>query len=74
MFFDYFEWCAFFVILGGVFFRRAKTRQLNKPDIENTFVYAYFLVNFFTVRKNETGTLYITLLPFSVSQQAIIHM
>ena len=28
-----------------------------KPVIENTFVYAYFPVNFFAVRKNDTGTL-----------------
>lgn len=38
------------------FFRRAKIGQLNKPVIENTFVYAYLLVNFFVVRKNGTGT------------------
>ena len=34
----------------------AKIGQLNKPDIENTFVYAYLLVNFFAVRKNDIGT------------------
>ena len=38
------------------FFRRTKIGQLNKPVLENTFIYACFLVNYFAVRKNGTGT------------------
>ena len=39
-----------------VLFRMAKIGQLNKPVLENAFVYTFFLVNFFDVRKNDTGT------------------
>lgn len=39
------------------FFRRAKIGQLNKPVLENAFIYARFLVNYFAVRKNGIGTM-----------------